>query len=73
MCVPDAVQLLHTQHWTQVIGDLLKALLVLLVDDQEGHSLQPYNKIKTALNTNALELDSTGQQASAALSSIHQS
>lgn len=38
-CVPDAVELLHTEHRAQVIGDLLQALLVLLVNDQEGHRL----------------------------------
>lgn len=37
--VPDAVELLHTQHWAQVIGDLLQALLVLLVDHKESDSL----------------------------------
>ena len=29
---PDAVQLLHTEDWAQVIRDLLQALLVLLVN-----------------------------------------
>ncbi len=38
--VPDAVELLHTEDRAEIVGDLLQALLVLLVDDQEGHSLQ---------------------------------
>lgn len=38
--IPDAVELLHTEHWAQVISDLLQALLVLLMNHQEGHCLQ---------------------------------
>ena len=30
--VPDAVELLDTEDWAQIIGDLLQTLLVLLVN-----------------------------------------
>ena len=37
----DAIQLLHAEHRAQVCRDLLQGLVVLLVDDQEGHRLHP--------------------------------
>ena len=39
----DAVQLLHTQNRAQICRNFFQRLVVLLVDDQEGHSL--YSKI----------------------------
>ena len=49
--LPDTIQLLHAQHWAQVIGDLLQILLVLLVDDQEGDSLQQPDKLSCQKTT----------------------
>ena len=40
--VPDAVQLLYTEYRAQVVGDLLQALLVLLMNHKESDSLQQH-------------------------------
>ena len=41
------VQLLHAQHWAQVIRNLLQRLLVLLVDNEECDRLHAHTLLGT--------------------------